>query len=148
MSESPTALEQMICFELYATSRAVTGLYRPVLDALGLTYPQFVAMIALWQHSPTTVRDLGRRLDLDTGTLSPLLKRLENQGLIRRERGTTDERTVHVHLTDQGATLRTRVADADLMNRFACAFDLTLDEFQQLHHLLGRVRASATTNTL
>ena len=83
-----TGLEQMICFELYAASRAMTSLYRPTLDQAGLTYPQFVALRVLWHRGPTTVRDLGRALHLDSGTLSPLLKRLETQGHIRRERGT------------------------------------------------------------
>src|ERR1051325_6626319 len=106
-----TGLEQMICFDLYAASRAMTGLYRPELDALGLTYPQYLALRVLWHRGPTTVRDLGKLLDLDSGTLSPLLKRLETAGHVRRERGTTDERTVEVHLTASGARLRAELAD-------------------------------------
>jgi DNA-binding MarR family transcriptional regulator len=144
--EKSTGLEQMVCFNLYAASRAMTGLYRPALDALGLTYPQYVAMNVIWHRGTITVRDLGHALDLDSGTLSPLLKRLETQGLIRRERGTQDERTVWVQPTPEGAELRQRVAD--LPERLACAVDLTLDEFTQLHRLLSRVRASATTSTM
>jgi DNA-binding MarR family transcriptional regulator len=145
MTES-TGLEQMICFQLYAASRAMTALYRPALDAAGLTYPQYVALRVLWQRGPTTVRDLGAILQLDSGTLSPMLKRLQAQGHIRRERGTTDERTVEIHLTTQGSDLRHRVAD--LPERLACAVDLTEDDFRQLHHLLSRVRASATATAL
>ena len=138
----------MICFQLYATSRALTNLYRPVLDQLGLTYPQFIAMVVLWEQAPATMRDLARTLDLDSGTLSPLIKRLESQGYVRRVRGTTDERTVEIHLTPTGADLRHRVEDTDLVRRFAAALDLDLDDYRQLHDLLSRVRASATANTL
>lgn len=146
MRDDTTGLEQMICFDLYAASRAMTGLYRPALESLGLTYPQYVAMRVLWHRGPTTVRDLGTALALDSGTLSPLLKRLETQGLVHRRRGTHDERTVWITLTPQGSDLRTRVAD--LPERLACAVDLTTDEFTQLHHLLSRVRASATQHNL
>jgi DNA-binding MarR family transcriptional regulator len=139
----PTGLEQMVCFQLYAASRTMTSIYRPTLDAHGLTYPQYLALRILWQRGPTTVRDLGRILDLDSGTLSPLLKRLEAGGHVRRERGTHDERTVVVHLTEAGEALRTAVAD--LPERVACAVDLTDNEWAQLHHLLSRVRASATS---
>ncbi|GIM94910.1 MarR family transcriptional regulator [Paractinoplanes toevensis] len=130
----------MICFELYAASRAMTALYRPVLDDAGLTYPQYLVMRVLWHRGPVTVRDLGHHLTLDSGTLSPLLKRLETQGMIRRERGTTDERTVEIHLTDTGTALEQQVADVPA--QIICALDLNLDEYRQLHHLLGRIRAA------
>lgn len=138
-----TGLEQMICFELYTASRAMTGLYRPALDAHGITYPQFVALRAIWHRGTITVRDLGRTLDLDSGTLSPLLKRLETQGLVTRERGTHDERTVTVRPTALGRQLQQQTAD--LPEQLACTMDLTLEEFTHLHHLLERVRASAAT---
>jgi DNA-binding MarR family transcriptional regulator len=141
VSDARTGLERQVCFSLYAASRAVTGLYRPALDQVGLTYPQYVAMLVVWHHGSITVRDLGAALDLDSGTLSPLLKRLETQGLIRRERGTHDERTVWITPTAQGSELRDRVTD--LPERLACAIDLTPDELRHLHHLLERVRASA-----
>ncbi|WP_030442685.1 MarR family winged helix-turn-helix transcriptional regulator [Actinoplanes subtropicus] len=135
-----TGLEQMICFELYAASRAMTALYRPALDEAGLTYPQYLVLRVLWHRGPTTVRDLGTALHLDSGTLSPLLKRLETQGRIRRERGTTDERTVWIHLSDDGAALQDRLAD--LPEQIACAAGLTLGDFRHLHDLLGRFRAN------
>jgi DNA-binding MarR family transcriptional regulator len=135
-----TGLEDMICFQLYATSRTMTALYRPALDQAGLTYPQYVALRVLWHRGPTTVRDLGRALHNDRGTLSPLLKRLENQGHIRRERGTADERTVWIDLTPPGAALQDQLAS--LPEQIACAAGLTLDEFRQLHDLLGRFRAN------
>ena len=92
-----TGLEQLVCFQLYAASRTMTAIYRPALDPHGLTYPQYLALRILWHRGPTTIRDLGKHLDLDSGTLSPLLKRLETAGHVRRERSTTDERTVEVH---------------------------------------------------
>nr|BFE72414.1 hypothetical protein GCM10020092_057150 [Actinoplanes digitatis] len=105
--------------------------------------PQFVALRVIWHRGRLTVRDLGDALSLDSGTLSPLLKRLETQGLIRRERGTDDERVVWITPTDQGSALRHRVAD--LPERLACATDLSVDEFTQLHHLLSRIRGTAVT---
>ena len=136
-----TGLEQMICFELYAASRAMTALYRPHLDAAGLTYPQYIALRVLWHAGPITVRDLGRTLHLDSGTLSPLLKRLEAQGHLRRERGTADERTVWVHLTATGTDLRTQLAD--LPYRVGCATGLRPSDYDYLHDLLGRIRGTA-----
>jgi DNA-binding MarR family transcriptional regulator len=135
-----TGLEDMTCFQLYAASRTMTALYRPTLEQAGLTYPQYVALRVLWHRGPTTVRDLGHALQLDSGTLSPLLKRLETQGHIRRERGTADERTVWIHLTDTGTRLRDTLAD--LPHQLACTTDLTTDEFHQLHTLLTRLRAT------
>jgi DNA-binding MarR family transcriptional regulator len=99
-------LDRQVCFALYAASRAVTQLYRPVLDALGLTYPQYLVMLVLWEHGSTTVKELSAKLELDSGTLSPLLKRLEAAGMVTRQRMAADERSVEVRLTDAGAALR------------------------------------------
>ncbi|MEV4705138.1 MarR family transcriptional regulator [Actinoplanes sp. NPDC049316] len=140
MQES-TGLEQMICFELYAASRAMTSLYRPALDALGLTYPQYAALRVIWHRGRVTVRDLGAALQLDSGTLSPLLKRLENQGIIHRTRGTDDERVVWITPTDKGSELQHQVAD--LPQRLACALDLSAEDFATLHTLLSRIRGAA-----
>jgi MarR family transcriptional regulator, organic hydroperoxide resistance regulator len=101
-------LDQQVCFALYAASRAVIGLYRPLLGALGLTYPQYLVMLVLWEHGSATVKELSGRLELDSGTLSPLLKRLAAGGLVTRRRSSADERTVEVELTDAGRALRSR----------------------------------------
>jgi DNA-binding MarR family transcriptional regulator len=136
-----TGLEQMVCFQLYAASRAMTALYRPFLSAADLTYPQYIVLRVLWHQGPVTVRTLGQTLHLDSGTLSPLLKRLETQGHIRRERGTADERTVWIHLTDSGKRLRDQLAD--LPERVACNTELTAADYTYLQDLLGRVSGTA-----
>ncbi len=101
-------LDDQLCFALYAASRAVTARYRPLLDELGLTYPQYLVMLVLWEQDSISVRDLGTALQLESSTLSPLLKRLEAGGLLRRERRTDDERSVAIRLTDSGARLEER----------------------------------------
>lgn len=110
-SESdPLVLERQLCFAVYAASRALTGLYRELLGALGLTYPQYLVMLVLWEHGEITVKELGARLRLDSGTLSPLLRRLESGGLVRRSRTGGDERVVRVTLTGTGDGLHERAA--------------------------------------
>jgi DNA-binding MarR family transcriptional regulator len=99
-------LDDQLCFALYAASRAVTTRYRPLLDELNLTYPQYLVMLVLWEQDEISVRDLGAALQLESSTLSPLLKRLEAHGLLRRERRPEDERSVAIRLTDAGAELR------------------------------------------
>jgi DNA-binding MarR family transcriptional regulator len=101
-------LDQQICFSLNAASRAFGGVYRVILKDLGLTYPQYLVMLVLWEHGELPVKKLGEHLRLDSGTLSPLLKRLETAGLVRRERSARDERSVEVRLTDEGVALRER----------------------------------------
>ena len=101
-------LDDQLCFALYAASRAVTARYRPLLDELGLTYPQYLVMLVLWEQDSISVRDLGTALQLESSTLSPLLKRLEAGGLLRRERRRDDERSVAIRLTDSGARLEER----------------------------------------
>src|SRR3954465_9442750 len=107
-------LDQQICFSLNAATRAFGGLYRVVLKDLGLTYPQYLAMLVLWEHGALPVKKIGEHLRLDSGTLSPLLKRLEAAGLVRRERSADDERSVTVHLTEDGAALRERALQVPL----------------------------------
>jgi DNA-binding MarR family transcriptional regulator len=102
------ALRRQVCFALYAASRAMTGRYRPILDELGLTYPQYLVMLALWERDRRTVKDLGADLHLDSGTLSPLLKRLAAAGLVRRRRSGADERAVEITLTAAGTALKVR----------------------------------------
>lgn len=100
------ALDDQLCFALYAASRAVTARYRPMLDAIGLTYPQYLVMMLLWEEDHQTVGQLGARLSLDSGTLSPLLKRLTAAGLVTRHRRVEDERSVAIALTDAGRALQ------------------------------------------
>ena len=104
----PLALDRQVCFALAAASRSVIGLYRPVLAPLGLTHPQYLVMLALWERSPRRVNDIGDALYLEPATLSPLLKRLESAGLVTRTRNSDDERALDVALTPAGAALRTQ----------------------------------------
>ncbi|ROP75557.1 DNA-binding MarR family transcriptional regulator [Frigoribacterium sp. PhB107] len=103
-------LDEQICFALYAASRALTTRYRELLEPLGITYPQYLVMLVLWEQGPTGVSGLGERLHLDSGTLSPLLRRLEGQGLVTRTRVPDDERSVRVELTADGEALRASAA--------------------------------------
>ncbi|HQS32700.1 MAG: MarR family transcriptional regulator [Polaromonas sp. 39-63-203] len=103
-------LDNQLCFALYSTSLAMTRVYKPLLDALGLTYPQYLAMLVLWEKDGLMVSELGERLYLDSGTLTPLLKRLESSGLIARLRDVEDERRVHITLTAEGRKLKDRAA--------------------------------------
>jgi DNA-binding MarR family transcriptional regulator len=102
----PLALDRQVCFALAATSRSVIALYRPVLEPLGLTHPQYLVMLALWERSPRRAGDLSDELLLEPATLSPLLRRLESAGLVLREKDPTDERALAVRLTDAGVALR------------------------------------------
>ncbi|MEU8777726.1 MarR family transcriptional regulator [Streptomyces sp. NPDC048606] len=133
-------LDGQICFALNAASRAFGGLYRVVLKDLGLTYPQYLVMLVLWEHGTLPVKRLGEHLRLDSGTLSPLLKRLEAAGLVRRERSTEDERSVHAVLTDEGAALRDRAVEVP--RRIAAATGFELGEIRELQERLGRLTAA------
>jgi DNA-binding MarR family transcriptional regulator len=99
-------LEDHLCFSLYASSRAIFRLYRPFLDELNLTYPQYLVLLVLWEREKCTVKELGELLDLDSGTLTPMLKRMEASGFVKRRRDTTDERVVIVSITEEGEALR------------------------------------------
>jgi DNA-binding MarR family transcriptional regulator len=139
------ALDDQLCFALYAASRAVTALYRPLLDALGLTYPQYLVLLVLWQRGSVPVKELGAALQLDYGTLTPLLKRLEAHGLLRRERRAEDERSVLITLTEEGAALRDRAAAVPGL--IGSAMGLETAEFEQLHASLRRLTANVTAAT-
>ncbi|CAO3415856.1 MarR family winged helix-turn-helix transcriptional regulator [Azospirillum doebereinerae] len=119
-------LDRQLCFALYSASNRITRLYRPLLDKLGLTYPQYLAMLVLWERAPRTVGELGGALDLDSGTLTPLLKRMEANGLVARRRDPADERRVIVELTEAGAALRDQALSIPVT--LACHFALPLDE--------------------
>ena len=133
---APTvALDDQLCFALYAASRAVTARYRPMLDEIGLTYPQYLVMMLLWEQDNQTVGQLGNRLALDSGTLSPLLKRLTAAGLVTRHRRVEDERSVSIALTDSGRALRERAFAISESMIGAIAFDRA-----EFHELMGRLR--------
>lgn len=139
--ENPLALEQQVCFALAIASRSVIALYRPVLEPLGLTHPQYLVMLALWEFEPVSVKDLSQMLQLDPGTLSPLLKRLESAGLLRRDRDSRDERALAVALTDKGLQLRSEALKVPpaIVERLG----MDLGELLQLHERLTRVIAAA-----
>ncbi|UQA97244.1 MarR family winged helix-turn-helix transcriptional regulator [Streptomyces halobius] len=130
-------LDHQVCFSLHAASRAFGGVYRDALKDLGLTYPQYLVMLVLWERGPQPVKTIGEQLRLDSGTLSPLLKRLETAGLVRRERSTEDERSVTIHLTATGEDLRERALPVP--RRMLAATGLTVEELRTLQGLLGRV---------
>lgn len=139
-------LDRQVCFALYSATRAVTQLYRPVLDALGLTYPQYLVMLVLWERGASTVKQLGQALDLDSGTLSPLLKRLAAQGYVRRERSTVDERSVVIRLTETGSALRSRATSVP--RRVAGATGMELVELESLRQNLVRLTEAVTAHQL
>src|ERR1700754_5014307 len=133
-------LDQQICFSLNAASRAFGGVYRVILKDLGLTYPQYLVMLVLWEHGELPVKKLGEHLRLDSGTLSPLLKRLETAGLVRRERSVRDERSVTVHLTADGAALREPALQVP--RRISAATGLGLEEIIDLRTRLERLTSA------
>ncbi len=135
------ALDDQLCFALYAASRAVTARYRPMLDALGLTYPQYLVMMLLWEEDDQTVGQLGARLSLDSGTLSPLLKRLTAAGLVTRQRRTEDERSVSIALTEKGRALHDKALSISESMIGAIGFDTGEfgDLMQRLRLLTERV---------
>jgi DNA-binding MarR family transcriptional regulator len=110
MNNELLKLENQLCFSVYATSRSITKIYRPFLDELGITYPQYLVMLLLWENKTITLKDLGNKLYLDSGTLTPLLKRLENLEFIKRERSSEDERLLCVTLTEKGAALKEKAS--------------------------------------
>jgi DNA-binding MarR family transcriptional regulator len=144
-STEPVILDRLVCFALYAASRAVIQAYRPLLDQVGLTYPQYLVLLVLWQWGPQPVKALGQALHLDSGTLSPLLKRLEAAGLVRRDRQPGDERSVLITLTPAGTALES--AARDVPRRAACAAELPLDELDSLRTSLVRFTAAVSGGT-
>lgn len=141
MAERPkkhARLDDQLCFALYTASRAVFGAYRPMLAEIGLTYPQYLAMLALWERDERTVADLGEALHLESSTMSPVLRRLEALGLITKRRSTQDERVVHVHLTGAGRDLEARLGP--VRQAVEASTGLTDDQFVALRHRLQTLR--------
>lgn len=141
---NPLLLERQVCFALALANRSVLRVYRRLLDPLGLTHPQYLVMLALWQHAPLPVKEIGRLLQLDSATLSPMLKRLEADGVIERRRSDDDERSVEIHLTDAGTELREQALGIPEQVVDALGGDLTL--LEELHSVLTKVNAAAVAS--
>ena len=133
----PLSLDNQLCFPLYAASREVVKLYRPHLDEIGLTYTQYITLMVLWEHGEMTVKGLGERLFLDSGTLTPVVKALEEKGLVKRERSADDERVVVVKLLPAGQDLRARATAVP--EKVGACINLQPEEAMQLYYLLHKV---------
>ena len=140
-SYDPLKLENQLCFPLYAASREVVKRYRPLLDGLNLTYTQYIAMMVIWEEGCVSSKELGERLLLDSGTLTPVLKALEQKGYILRGRSKTDERLLMVSLTPEGAELRDRALSVP--SEMAACVALTPNEAQTLQRLLKKLISGA-----
>jgi MarR family transcriptional regulator, organic hydroperoxide resistance regulator len=138
------SLDRQLCFALYSASRAMTGAYRPILTDLNLTYPQYLVMLVLWEEGRVTVGRLGERLQLDSGTLSPLLKRLEANGFVRRERSSEDERLVEVTLTPAGRRLerKAQCIPEELLGSTGMTQQEVADLRDAVRHLTDALNAS------
>jgi DNA-binding MarR family transcriptional regulator len=139
--KDPLALEQQVCFALSVAARSVVAVYRPLLEPMGLTHPQYLVMLALWQYAPLSVRRLSELLALDPGTLSPLLKRLEVVGYLRRERNPEDERSLAITLTEAGRELRAKAEQIPpaVVERLG----MPIEDLRMVHAALTRVIAAA-----
>ncbi|MGY9045905.1 hypothetical protein P775_02345 [Puniceibacterium antarcticum] len=138
--QSPTGLEHMLCYDLYAANHAFGRIYKPLLAPLGLTYPQYLAMLTLWAAAPLSVGEIGRRLGLDSNTLTPMLKRLEGMGLVQRRRDGADERRVSVDLTEAGRAQEAQAAHVP--GCAAAATGLSMAELLALQLQLRKLRGA------
>ncbi|MFD2287046.1 MarR family transcriptional regulator [Pedobacter petrophilus] len=129
-------LENQVCFPVYAFSREVTNLYKPFLDKLNLTYPQYLVMLILWEEKQQTVNQLGEKLYLDSGTLTPLLKRMEHKGVLTRTRSRADERVVLIATTEIGEKMQEQAAL--IPEQLVAALGLSIDELQQLKKIVNK----------
>ena len=136
-SQNFVSLNEHLCFSIYTTSRAIQRMYRPLLDDLNLTYPQYLTLVALWENGPQTVSQLGNKLDLDSGTLTPMLKRMEKATLIVRHRDVMDERVVLVELTEKGK--RMQVDSAIIPQTLLEKSGLNSDEWQTLNKTMKKL---------
>jgi MarR family transcriptional regulator, organic hydroperoxide resistance regulator len=137
-TDDPLLLGNQLCFAVYSTAHAFNRVYMPLLDALGLTYPQYLVMLCLWERDGPAVKEIGERLHLDSGTLTPLLKRLETADLVRRARDTADERQVRINLTAAGRALRDKARAVP--HGILCASGRTSDELKVLQKELVELR--------
>lgn len=145
----PLKLDRQLCFALYASSLAMTKAYKPLLEPLGLTYPQYLVMLALWESDGIGVSTLGARLSLDSGTLTPLLKRLELQGWIRRHRAKDDERRVEILLTPEGLSLKeaARPIPGIMLRTSACPLEEINELRDRLHQLTRQIQGTSDANS-
>lgn len=138
---NPLALDNQLCFALYVCSKEIIRKYQPFLEPLNLTYTMYITLMALWEKDNITVKDLGKKLFLDSGTLTPLLKKMENQNLIERNRSKEDERTVFVKLTENGRIMREKCNE--IPSKMACCGLLDLEKassvLENLHEMMGRI---------
>ena len=139
--KDPLRLENQLCFPLYACARETIKLYKPYLDELDLTYTQYIAMMVLWEKKSVTVKELGAVLHLDSGTLTPLLKKMEAKGLLSRRRSTEDERSLIVSLTEEGEALRERAMD--IPAKMSQCVNLEPEEARELYRLLYKLLQQA-----
>ncbi len=137
-------LANQLCFPMYVCSKEIVNLYKPYLDEIDLTYTQYITLMVLWEHKKTTVSELGEFLYLDSGTLTPLLKRLESKGFIRRERSAEDERQVNVTITESGESLKEKAAQ--IPGKIGQCVPLSKEEAGQLYGLLYKIINSIKAN--
>jgi DNA-binding MarR family transcriptional regulator len=142
MSDESLRLDNQVCFPLYAATRAMMQAYQPLLTQLGLTYPQYLVMLVLWESDGVAVKDIGERLYLDSGTLTPLLKRLEEANLVRRVRSERDERVVDIFLTPEGKRMKRRAQEVP--QALFCKLALPIEEIlrmrEDMRRLFERIR--------
>ena len=137
MKHENLKLDNQLCFALYSATHAITRVYRNALESTGITYTQYLVMLALWENNQLMVKSVADRLDLDSASLTPILKRLEAAGLLTRQRNKSDERVVEISLTEKGHALQDEVAN--IQKRVACQTGLSTDEFEQLKHSLHQL---------
>ena len=135
------ALDNQICFGLYVCSKEIIRLYAPILEPLGLTYTSYITLLSLWEKDNVTIKELGTRLFLDSGTLTPLLKKMEAQGLVTRTRSSKDERTVFINLTEKGRELRIKCLDVpkQMMCNNLMELDEAVELLQSLHKMMAKM---------
>ena len=135
--QSQLLLENQLCFPIYATSRMITRLYQPLLDVIDLTYPQYLVMLVMWEQDHLSIGQLGNKLFLNTNTLTPLVKKMEQKGLIVKRRSTSDERTVNVSLTDSGRLLKQKALD--IPEKLASASNIPITELNEFRNTMWKM---------
>lgn len=143
MHENPLYLDNQLCFSIYACSKEVTRFYRPYLEKMGITYPQYITLLVLWEQDGLTVKEIGERLFLDSGTLTPMLKRMEGLQLITRVRSKEDERKVYIELTKQGCTLKEKACS--LPQTMASHLGITTENYKALLIQLNKLTETMKT---